>query len=500
MRASEEEDEDDEDEEEERKVVRMAATKDDEEDDDLFASSSDKKTSSPPSKLRQEFGKRAINVNKAVVDNEEGDEGEETKAAAAIRASPPPPPASTPPPPPPPPPPAPVAKKGPNLLDRIFQKPGGGRPTELKVALSADLQTSRDFRAKVATALAHYVPESLFPELVDGGTWASENISRDGGEEAQAAALRAARDDSGLSEQEAADAFAEVANAMLCSVVDSASAVLSSSQSSKNDNDDKAVLSALDVVADFVIGAGAVYGQTVPGAVIEPVQYNGKTKRGNIETLYYKYSKACMSLGGLLAASGLAPQAPTPDGDGVTGTKEMSPEERQDRLGRLQTVFAIKEGKRNSLEQKAMKEVFMNMAKGEPGAGGGDLAAMMEALGGGGGKGGAAGDMMGALSGMMGGGGGGGAGAGGAFDGMPDMSPEEAAMMSAEAVKAVKEQLRDGSITRQDVEELEKIMGTPIRDIVKMMDAGQVDKKKLKELGPEMGELLELFKQLGDIK
>jgi hypothetical protein len=80
------------------------------------------------------------------------------------------------------------------------------------------------------------------------------------------------------------------------------------------------------------------------------------------------------------------------------------------------------------------------------------------------------------------------------------MSPEEMAAMSKDALKEVKASLQDGTVTRKDVEELEKIMGMDMKQLSGMINSGQVDKAKLAEMGPEFAEMLEVFKQLGDIK
>ena len=64
----------------------------------------------------------------------------------------------------------------------------------------------------------------------------------------------------------------------------------------------------------------------------------------------------------------------------------------------------------------------------------------------------------------------------------------------------LKQALQDGSVTKKDVEELEKMMGVDVKQLVKMMDSGQVDKEKLKELGSDFGELVNLFRALSKIK
>lgn len=61
----------------------------------------------------------------------------------------------------------------------------------------------------------------------------------------------------------------------------------------------------------------------------------------------------------------------------------------------------------------------------------------------------------------------------------------------------VKEQLAQGTITKQDVEELEKVMGTDITQLVQMVNSGQVDKRSL---GKEFGEMIDIFKKLAEIK
>lgn len=308
-----------------------------------------------------------------------------------------------------PPPSSPAAPPKKNLLDRIFQKPGGGRPTDFNAALRASDDPSYDFRTMVAYALAAYVPPSLFPTLDEG----SESL-RVGGEAAQAEALRATKEDSGLSEQDAANAFAEVANAMLVNAVDRAVATLSK----KNTN---ATISALNDVVDFIGGAGNVYGQTVPGAVIEPVVYNGKAKKGDLESCYFFYLKECMG------AESLGAVASTEEPKEGEDTASSDILKKREGLGKLQVIFNIKEGKRSSLEQKAMVEVIMSMGGGDDGG----MKGMFDAFGGkGGGGGGGFGPNM--LNDMM----SGGMGMPGMAD-LENMNPDQMKAASTEAVTAV---------------------------------------------------------------
>jgi hypothetical protein len=211
-----------------------------------------------------------------------------------------------------------------------------------------------------------------------------------------------------------------------------------------------------------------------------------------------------MSLDSIITVAGLAgqqgqDQEQGQDAEAAAKKAQDSAADKLERLGKLQVVFNIKEAKRSSLEQKAMREMFMNMTKGEGGGGLGDLKGMFDALQGGGGDG----KMpdMDALNAML-GGAGGGAG-GGMPGGIPDlgnMDPAEVQAMSNDAISALKQALQDGSVTKKDVEELEKMMGVDVKQLVKMMDSGQVDKEKLKELGSDFGELVDLFRALSKIK
>ena len=43
-------------------------------------------------------------------------------------------------------------------------------------------------------------------------------------------------------------------------------------------------------------------------------------------------------------------------------------------------------------------------------------------------------------------------------------------------------------------------MGVDVKQLAKMMESGQIDKRKLAELGPDYMEMLDIFKQLASIK
>ena len=66
--------------------------------------------------------------------------------------------------------------------------------------------------------------------------------------------------------------------------------------------------------------------------------------------------------------------------------------------------------------------------------------------------------------------------------------------------RQLKSALDTGAVTKQDVAELEKMMGIDVKQLVKMMGSGQVDKNKLKELGSDVTDLLDVFTKLAKIK
>jgi hypothetical protein len=55
--------------------------------------------------------------------------------------------------------------------------------------------------------------------------------------------------------------------------------------------------------------------------------------------------------------------------------------------------------------------------------------------------------------------------------------------------------LAEGTVTREEVKELEKQMGVPIKEMVKLMELGGVKKNV-----PQFAELMEVFQKLAAIK
>jgi hypothetical protein len=378
------------------------------------------------------------------------------------------------------------------LLGRMFRKSGEGRPTDLSSVLltEGEPEERQLFKAAVARALLSYVPPDLNPELRSelGG-----NISIEDAKELLLRAKLAAE----LDAQSAAESFADVANCVIVALIDRATTVTGKGQ----DAEDERVV-ALDVVVSTMNLMGELFECIASGAQIEPIVYNGKTRKGKIEDLYYTYAKTAMSLSGMLSAMGMggvdtSKQSDSDNSD--TNDNKIDSEERMKRLGQLQVVFSIRDKKKIDLENKIMRNMMMNMMKGDTdinlenllgglgeGLGGdGDISKLLEGLGG---------DMsnidLDALKDMD------------MSDmGLSDnMSPEEMAKMSADAMGAVKQSIEDGTIGKSDVEELEKMMGGDIDQLLNMITQGNVDKKKLAELGPDFQDLVSVFKELSAIK
>lgn len=146
---------------------------------------------------------------------------------------------SSPSPPPPP-------QKKPGMFGRLFgQKPGGGRPTDLAKALSGsdsgsggggagDEEAQRELRAVIGSCLSVQVPAGTFPELEPGGEFATSCADAfDSAEEKRIAAIKDVMQQFDMSEQEAGEAFAEVASAMIVRLVDQAAKALDTSKAAK---------------------------------------------------------------------------------------------------------------------------------------------------------------------------------------------------------------------------------------------------------------------------
>lgn len=418
--------------------------------------------------------------------------------------------------------PAPVKEKK-GFLSRIFQRSEDTRPIALSEAIKTPADPSYDYRCAVAGILSHFVIGE-FPEYESEFGFLSSTKSSSDKAAYMNSIISKRKNDCGIEDQDAANAFAEVTNAMLVALVDKVANLVDS----KNE-DEEETLRALDRISDFIRGAGTVFSATLSNVTIEPVVYTGKIKKGKLEALYYRYCKAAMNMGNVLAsdaaagvdASGDGSSAEQAEGDASVGANDAEDESstgtagtvsdsgdsgksvdaRLDTLPLIQQVLTIKESKRSSIEQKIVKEMVMSAMSGKGGAEGfGDIGQMMESfMGADKGAGGMGGMDPKVFSDMMAKGG-----------GLPDMEafggdmakslegmdPSEMEALSKNAVSELKESLAAGAVGLDEVEELEKMIGIKLEDFVKMMDKANAGQN----LKPEMKDMFDVFKKLADVK
>ena len=214
------------------------------------------------------------------VDNDDYDD-----APATLAPSPAPAPVPAPAPSPAPAP----AKK--NIFDRIFQKNTSSRPTDLAEVMRIE-DASAEFRAvrlrgfllpqralpppcsyrgpmlvlfplqATATILAEAVPPSvdLFDDVRAGGLHAFDGDAP-ADPAAQAALLVEVRERAALETRDVAEAFADVANAMIVSLSDRAVDVLDNRAKLPPQEAEAASVAAVTALADFALSAAGLFGQ-----------------------------------------------------------------------------------------------------------------------------------------------------------------------------------------------------------------------------------------------
>lgn len=150
----------------------------------------------------------------------------------------------------------------PGILGRLFQKPGAGRPSDLRAALRPEQDESHDYRVLVASSLSVYVPPGTIVEVEKGGSLSSADPDAfSSSSEVRQSALAAEMAYAGLSEQEAAECFADVASAMIVQLVDKA-VQLSDKDKDKGGGQQQweaAVVRSLDGLTDLIKGAGELF-------------------------------------------------------------------------------------------------------------------------------------------------------------------------------------------------------------------------------------------------
>jgi len=145
----------------------------------------------------------------------------------------------------------------PGILGRLFQKPGAGRPSDIRAALRPEQDVSHDFRVLVASSLTVYVPPGTVAEVEKGGALSSTDPDAfSPSAEVRQSALAAEMAYAGLSEQEAAESFADVASALIVQLVDKA---VQQSEKGSGEQWEAAVVRSLDVLTDLIKGAGELF-------------------------------------------------------------------------------------------------------------------------------------------------------------------------------------------------------------------------------------------------
>ena len=140
----------------------------------------------------------------------------------------------------------------------------------------------------------------------------------------------------GLSDDEAAEAFANAVNALLIPVVDDA----------LDARGDDATFESIEGLLDFMDSAANIFEEIAGSAAIDPVKYNGRAKKSALEALYKLYIER--TIGGADGYMGLA-------GLGEEGADAGA------RAEALQIVLGIKTGRANRIAEQAVQRLMQDM-------------------------------------------------------------------------------------------------------------------------------------------
>ncbi len=349
---------------------------------------------------------------------------------------------------PPPPPP----KKSGNFLTRLFQKPGAGRPSDLRSALLREKDDTTSLRLIIGRGLMQYVRPELGRRIAKDFPALTENFPPESND-VVLQEVEAVAEELGLAAADTAEIFAEVTNAFVVQLVDRAVSALDTDDAdSDNDSDDvdsevvaarqrERVVRRLDELTDFMNDVTPLFLAVVKNtASVEPLQYNGKASRQRLEQLFELYLREAQGLAKQSFSFPLMGDQAAEDDVSKPSAEELERliNERNDRLAKVQFLLAIKENKRTSLEQKLMKEEIAAMSKSFGGLGGGE---------GGSGGGGGLGDLLGGLGGL-----------GGGKGGFPGLGEKEMKEMN-ELMKNMKPEQLEEAMKNIKPEQLEEAMG-----------------------------------------
>jgi hypothetical protein len=316
----------------------------------------------------------------------------------------------------------------------VFSKKNA-RESDLAVLVAPEA-TNSEFSSLLAKLLTFGAP-GRFPAVVQlAGGMPMDTFDLDKAKDL----LRESTSSSGMSDDAAAEAFACVVNCMIIDIID-----LASSSLSIKDKKNTAIISALNIVMDFMDHAASLFDAVAENVSITPVTYGGNLSKGKLEELFTIYATSMMT--------------------------SMDGSVTQDRIDTLQQVFNINDKKAEGLVQKGMMKNLMKMMKDGPEG--------MEGM-----------EGMEGLSEMM-------ASMAGAGGGMPgfeegDISPEQL----KQSVEMMKELIGSGSISKEELdlvrEQFKQMYGSDISELIKAAD----EEGGAEELGKDGQELLELFKTI----
>jgi hypothetical protein len=166
-----------------------------------------------------------------------------------------------------------------------------------------------------------------------------------------------------IDDQNAANTFAEVVNAMFTNLVDAALLKLDSKDS------EESTIDAVNKISNLASGSGYLFDQFFKTVKIDPVAYNGKAKQKNLENLYLKYAKLTSGGEGLLKmALGGDVTGGNTDANSANMEDSMKKmEQDQIRLEALGKVLGFSQSKVSGLQQRLFKDLIMSGLGGDGG-------------------------------------------------------------------------------------------------------------------------------------
>ena len=210
----------------------------------------------------------------------------------------------------------------------VFGRRKNTRERDLAVLVAPDAKAP-EFAAVLAKLLTFGAPGRFPDVLALPGSMPLEKFD----DETAASIIFSAKEDSGLTDVEAAEVMANVVNCMLIDIIDLASTSL-------KEKDPKVTVDALSIVVDFMNHAANLFKAIAEGLVVDPpVTYGGDVSKSKLEQMYSDYASS-----------------------GLTNFASMD-EEFEKKCDLLRDVFGINEKKAEGLMMKSFQKNMMEMMK-----------------------------------------------------------------------------------------------------------------------------------------